>query len=157
MLAPLSSLTREDMETRRLAAAKELLTGATQSQVARRYGVSRTTASRWHRSIVHQGVEGMRRRRATGRPCRLKADQVETIRQMYFDGPRSHGFDHDRWTTGRLAIAIEKRFGIRYDQDHVGRLMHKFGLRERRFVYRPLPAYTPIAEMTASATVSATA
>src|SRR5438874_7342259 len=74
MLAPLSSLTREDMETRRLAAAKELLTGVTQSQVARTYGVSRTTASRWHRSIVQRGFDGLRKRRATGRPSRLTAD-----------------------------------------------------------------------------------
>ena len=51
---------------------------------------------------------------------------------MYFEGAMAHGFSTDRWTTGRLAAAIEKQFGIRYDQDHVGRLMHKFGLRERR-------------------------
>jgi putative transposase len=137
MLAPLSSLTREDMETRRLSAAKDLLSGATQSQVARRYGVSRTTASRWHRSIVYKGFEGMRRRRATGRPSRLTADQVDALRKMYFEGAMANGFSTDRWTTGRLAIAIDRQFGIRYDQDHVGRLMHKFGLRERRFVYRP--------------------
>ena len=137
MLAPLSSLTREDMETRRLAAAKELLTGATQADVARWYGVSRTTASRWHRSIVHKGFEGMRRRRATGRPSRLTVDQVEAVRKMYFEGAASHGFSTDRWTTGRLAIAIDRELGIRYDQDHVGRLMHKFGLRERGFLHRP--------------------
>lgn len=141
MLAPLSSLTREDMETRRLAAAQELLAGVTQSQVARRYGVSRTTASRWHRSIVHKGVEGLHRRRATGRPSRLTADQVEGIRRMYFEGALAYGFVNDRWTTARLATAIEKQFGIRYDQDHVGRLMHKFGLRERKFIYRPALAY----------------
>jgi putative transposase len=141
MLAPLSSLTREDMETRRLAAAKELLTGVTQSQVARRYGVSRTTASRWHRSIIHKGFEGLRLRRATGRPSRLTADQVDGIRQMYFEGALLHGFASDRWTTGRLAAAIEKQFGVRYDQDHVGRLMHKFGLRERRFVYAPAAVF----------------
>ncbi len=141
MLAPLSSLTREDMETRRLAAANELLNGVTQSQVARSYGVSRTTASRWHRSIVHKGVEGMRRRRATGRPSRLTADQVSDIRKMYFEGAAAHGFSGDRWTTGRLATAIDRRFGIRYDQDHVGRLMHKFGLRETRFVYAPAERY----------------
>jgi len=140
MLAPLSSLTREDMETRRLAAAKELLTGVPQSQIARRYGVSRTTASRWHRSIVHKGFDGMRLRRATGRPSKLTADQVDGIRQMYFEGASAHGYPSDRWTTGRLAAAIEKQFGIRYDQDHVGRLMHKFGLRERRFVYAPVSA-----------------
>ena len=125
------------METRRLAAARELLNGLTQSQVARRFGVSRTTASRWQRSIVMKGVDGMRKRRATGRPSRLTADQVETIRVMYCEGARAHGFSTDRWTTGKLAEAIERRFGIRYDQDHVGRLMHKFGLRERRFTYSP--------------------
>jgi putative transposase len=151
MLAPLSSLTREDMETRRLAAAKELLTGVTQSQVARRYGVSRTTASRWHRSIVHKGFEGLRRRRATGRPSRLTADQVDAIRKMYIEGAAAYGFSNDRWTTGRLAIAIERHFGVRYDQDHVGRLMHKFGLRERRFVYAPVAVYAP-AEVAIAAT-----
>ena len=142
MLAPQNSITREDMETRRLAAARELLTGITQSQVARRYGVSRTTASRWQRSIVLKGYEGLRKRRATGRPSRLTADQVDAIRSMYFEGAAAHGFSRDRWTTGRLAEAIERKFGISYDRDHVGRLMHKFGLRERRFVYSPA-AYAP--------------
>ena len=148
MLAPLSSLTREDMETRRLAAAKELLSGVTQSQVARRYGVSRTTASRWHRSIVHKGFEGLRRRRATGRPCRLTVDQVEEIRRMYTAGAQAFGFATDRWTTAKLAEAIERRFGIRYDQDHVGRLLHKYGLRQRRFVYAP--TYAPLASTATS-------
>lgn len=139
-LAPLRSQNRDDMETRRLAAAKDLLNGATQSQITRRYGVSRTTASRWHRSIVVKGVDALRKRRATGRPSRLTADQVDSIRKMYFDGAAAYGFSSDRWTTGKLAEAIEQKFGIRYDQDHVGRLMHKFGLRERRFVYEPVPA-----------------
>jgi putative transposase len=133
------------MEVRRLAAAKELLTGVTQSQVARRYGVSRTTASRWHRSIVHKGVDGLRLRRATGRPSRLTADQVDAVRQMYCEGASAHGFPTDRWTTGRLATVIERQFGVRYDQDHVGRLMHKFGLRERRFVYAPAATYAEAA------------
>ncbi|HVW07312.1 MAG TPA: helix-turn-helix domain-containing protein [Bryobacteraceae bacterium] len=129
------------MESRRLAAARELLNGLSQSQVARRYGVSRTTASRWHRSIVVKGMDGMRKRRATGRPSRLSADQVDAIKAMYREGAQAHGFTTDRWTTGKLAEAIERVFGIRYDQDHVGRLMHKLGLRERRFSYTPAPVY----------------
>jgi putative transposase len=157
MLAPQNSLTRDDMETRRLAAARELMDGLTQSQVARRFGVSRTTASRWYRSIVVKGVDGMRKRRATGRPSRLTADQVETIRTMYCEGALAWGFATDRWTTGKLAEAIERRFGIRYDQDHVGRLMHKFGLRERRFSYVPGPVFvmeTPHAQLRAAAAVA---
>jgi len=154
MLAPQSSLNRDDMETRRLAAAKDLLNGSSQSQVARRYGVSRTTASRWHRSIVVKGMDGMRKRRATGRPSRLTADQVDIIRKMYHEGALAHGFSRDRWTTGKLAEAIERRFGVRYDQDHVGRLMHKFGLRENRFVYAPATAAAP-AQVSRSVTATA--
>jgi putative transposase len=150
MLAPLNSLNREEMEARRLAAAQDLLNGSTQSHIVRRYGVSRTTASRWHRSIVVKGVEALRKRRATGRPSRLTADQVDSIRRMYLDGAMAHGFARDRWTTGKLAQAIERSFGIRYDQDHVGRLMHKFGLRERRFVYAPVPASVSIQTETPS-------
>ena len=132
MLAPQSSLTREDMEKRRLTAAQELLSGCPQSQIVHRYGVSRTTASRWQRSLVHKGVEALRRRRATGRPCRLNAEQIDSIRGMYGEGALAHGFSSDRWTTGRFAQVIARRFGVQYDRDHVGRLMHKYGLRETR-------------------------
>ncbi len=153
MLAPQNALNREDMETRRLAAASDLLNGSKQSLIARRYGVSRTTASRWQRSIVVTGVESLRKRRATGRPSRLTADQIDAIRRMYLEGAQAHGFSGDRWTTGKLAQAIEHHFGIRYDQDHVGRLMHKFGLRERKFVYAPV-AMTQAAGFTAQASLS---
>jgi transposase len=60
---------------------------------------------------------------------------------MHGQGAQAHGFSTDRWTTGKLAEAIERVFGIRYDQDHVGRLMHKLGLRERRFTYTPATVY----------------
>jgi transposase len=50
---------------------------------------------------------------------------------MFAAGPRAHGFETDRWTTARLARAIEARFSIRYDPDHVGRLMHRLGLRPK--------------------------
>lgn len=124
------------METRRLSAARDLLNGASQSQVARRYGVSRTTASRWHHSIAVRGVESLRKRRATGRPSRLTPEHIDTIRKMFAAGPAEYNIPGHRWTTGKLAEAIEKQCGIRYDQDHVGRLMHKFGLKERRFSYQ---------------------
>ena len=32
----------------------------------------------------------------------------------------------------RFAEAIHARFGVRYDPDHVGRIMHRLGLRERK-------------------------
>src|SRR5262245_14553109 len=126
-----SLLTRDEMESRRLLAAQDLQTGLKQAEVARKFGVSRTTASRWHRALSGKGVEALRKRRAPGRPSRLNAEQIAGITELYRAGPRMAGFDSDRWTTMRFAEAIFARFGIRYDPDHVGRIMHRLGLRER--------------------------
>src|ERR1044072_6220103 len=126
------SLTRDEMESRRLMAAQDLQAGVSQSQVARKFGVSRTTASRWNRALSGKGVEALRKRRAPGRPSLLNTEQLKIVSEIYSAGPRSAGMETDRWTTMRLAEAIHARFGIRYDPDHVGRIMHRLGLRARR-------------------------
>jgi len=126
-----SILNRDEMESRRLLAAQDLQGGLTQSQVARKFGVSRTTASRWSRSLSGKGLESLRKRRAPGRPSRLNTEQLRGVAEVYRAGPRTAGFDSDRWTTARFADAIFVRFGVRYDPDHVGRIMHRLGLRER--------------------------
>ena len=105
MIATEGVLSREEMETRRLAAATELLGGLTQSKVASKYGVSRTTASRWARALENNGVDGLRKRRATGRPSRLRPDQLAQLREIYAEGALSAGFESDRWTTSKLASA----------------------------------------------------
>ena len=125
-------LTRDEMESRRLMAAQDLQRGLTQSQVARKFGVSRTTASRWHRALHGRGVEALRKRRAPGRPSRLTAEQLAGVAEIYRAGPRTAGFDSDRWTTIRFAEAIRARYGVQYDPDHVGRIMHRLGLRDRQ-------------------------
>ncbi|HYW41759.1 MAG TPA: helix-turn-helix domain-containing protein [Bryobacteraceae bacterium] len=125
-------LTRDEMESRRLMAAQDLQRGLSQSQVARKFGVSRTTASRWNRALSGRGVEALRKRRAPGRPCRLNSEQLDGVTDVYKAGPRAAGFDSERWTTTRFAEAIRVRFGVQYDPDHVGRIMHRLGLRERR-------------------------
>lgn len=124
-------LTRDEMESRRLLAAQDLQGGLTQSQVARKFGVSRTTASRWFRALDGKGVEALRKRRAPGRPSRLNGEQLARAAEVYAAGPRAGGFETDRWTTLRFATIIQREFGVRYDPDHVGRIMHRLGLRQR--------------------------
>jgi transposase len=95
-------------------------------------------------------MESLRKRRAPGRPSRLSATQLSDIGEVYRAGSRAAGFDSDRWTTARFADAIFARFGVRYDPDHVGRIMHRLGLRERTRHHRvaasnavPFPQYIP--------------
>jgi len=133
-------LTRDEMESRRLLAAQDLQMGLSQSQVARKFGVSRTTASRWYRAMAGRGVEALRKRRAPGRPSRMSAEQRQAATEIYHAGPRAAGFDTDRWTTARFAEAIFSRFAIRYDPDHAGRIMHRLGLREQKKRRRAVPS-----------------
>jgi transposase len=129
-----SILNRDEMESRRLLAAQDLQGGLSQSDVARKFGVSRTTASRWSRSLSGKGLESLRKRRAPGRPSRLNTEQLHGVAEVYRSGPRAAGFESDHWTTARFADTIFTRFGVRYDPDHVGRIMHRLGLRQRRRV-----------------------
>src|SRR4051812_5011873 len=97
----LTSLNRDDMESRRLQAAQDLLNGNSQSTVARKYRVSRTTASRWHRALVEKGYESLKKRRAPGRPSRLTSDQLTEVAEIYAEGPQAFGMGARRWTTAR--------------------------------------------------------
>ncbi len=122
MNASESALSREEMERRRLSAAQHLLNGYSQSRVARMYGVSRTTASRWHGALLHKGVDSLKKRRATGRNSSkyLTADQLQDLSRIFSEGPRAHGMESARWTTGRLAVVIERQFGVHYDEGSCG-------------------------------------
>src|SRR5438876_10082361 len=107
-----TSLNRDEMERRRLEAVQDLLKGLTQSSVARKFGVSRTTASRWNRALQQKGVDSLRKRRATGRPSRLSREQLQIIPDIFAQGASIHGFPENRWTTSRLAAVIEARFVV---------------------------------------------
>jgi transposase len=148
-------LTRDEMESRRLLAAQDLQNGLTQSDIARKFGVSRTTASRWHRALHRKGVESLRKRRATGRPSRLNLEQQQGVAEIFRAGACAAGFSDGRWTTARFASAIHMRYGIRYDPDHVGRIMHQLGLRRHRSAERTAPEAIYAAPVAMPATASA--
>jgi transposase len=143
-IVPSQQLNRDLMEERRLEAAQDLLEGKGQACVARIFGVSRTTVSRWNRALQQEGVSSLRKRKATGRPSRLSKEQLAQIPEIYTAGPQQAGFPDNRWTAARMAAVIEARFGVHYDTDHVCRLMEKLGLREpKRRVRRVEYVLTP--------------
>ena len=115
------------------------------------YGVSRTTTSRWHSALTRKGVESLRKRRATGRPSRLTPEQLGEVIQIFRAGALESGYPTNRWTTARLASVIESRFGVHYDEDHVGRLMHKLGLRAAKVEAYADSLYSPNTAFSVSA------
>lgn len=120
-------MTREEMEARRMEAAPLLAGPHTLRTLADRFDVSRTTVMRWRR-IVKAG-KSLALSRAPGRTPKLDRNRIKPI---YLAGPRAAGFDRDRWTQNTFAQAIESKTGIRYDPDHVGRMIHQLNLKPKR-------------------------
>lgn len=120
------ALDRHEMETRRLLGGILLDRGMIQAHVARKLGVSRTTAHRWYETLAAQGMDALHRRKASGRPRRLTQEQEKMLVRDFA------GDDKRPPTTVRFAVIILERFGVAYNPDHAGRIMHRLGIRKAR-------------------------
>lgn len=122
------ALSRDEMERRRMEAAGHLLKGRPAAFVAAKFGVSRTSASRWRHALNEKGLEALRKRKVSGRPSRMTPEQKAQIVHVFEQGPSALGLSSERWTAAMLVRIIEERFGVHYSRDHIGRLVSKLGL-----------------------------
>ena len=128
-------LTRTEMEERRMTGGREIQRSLRQADVARSRGVSRTTAWRWAHALddAKGDLNALKLRRTTGRPCRLDAAREQIVVELWKNGPQAAGFPEGcKWTTSKFATAIEAALKIRYDPDHVGRIVIRLGLRKKQ-------------------------
>jgi len=109
------------LEERRVVAARLLRAGTlAQAEVARRVGVSRVSVTRWKRRLEREGLRGLRRRTATGRPSRLRPSEWGQLLRVLRRGALAAGFETERWTRRRIAAVVERTFGVRYHPRWLG-------------------------------------
>jgi transposase len=118
---------RHAFEERRLQAAQLFQEGIHQAEVARRFGVSRQTASRWHARWRQDGTAGLRSLGQPGRTPKLSPIQLERVEQQLLQGAKAQGFDTKLWTLGRIADVIWRTTGVRHHPAHVWRLLRQMG------------------------------
>jgi len=103
-------------------------------------GADRRSVRRWKAAWLQLGQKGIEARPASGRPCRLDAAERAHLERELLKGARQAGFPTDLWTCPRVARLIEELFGVRYNVDHVFRLLRSLGWSpqkpERRAVER---------------------
>ena len=114
----------EELEHRRLRALALLKEGLLPVEVARRVGVDRRSVRRWKRAARRRGEAGVRAKPAPGRPPKLDPEHKRQLEALLLEGAQAAGFHTDLWTCPRVAELIERRFGVCYHVDHIGRLLH---------------------------------
>jgi transposase len=115
-------------EGRRLRAWELKREGWSQQEIANALGVSKGAVSQWIKRGREDGIEGLKRRIATGAPPRLSEKQRAELPELLAKGAPAHGFRGDVWTCERVGEVIRRYFGVRYHPAHVSRLVRALGL-----------------------------
>jgi putative transposase len=126
-------LTPEQMEERRLAAARLLRQGRfSQADIARQLGVSRASVCRWAATLAQQGRRGLATRVRTGREPRLDEKAWARLGRLLDRGAMAAGFATERWTLRRIAALIEREFGVHYHPRYLERPLKAHGFSLQR-------------------------
>lgn len=115
------------LEYRRHQALELLDEGRSLHEVARLLTCAPSSVMRWRDARDAGGDDALRVKTASGRPPKLTEKQKRTLEKILLKGPIAAGYRTDLWTTARVAEVIERKFGVRYHRDHIGRLLGHMG------------------------------
>ena len=121
-----------ELQARRDQAALLFREGFSQGEVARRLGVTTATTCRWHQAWRRRGAKGLRVSARLGRPPRLEGKEFAALHRALLEGAVAHGFSTELWTLSRVAALIRRRFGVRFHQGHVWKLVRRLGWSVQR-------------------------
>lgn len=122
-------LTRKQMEQRRMLASEDLVNGMSQADVARKYGVYRSSVSRWVKRLEKEGKEGLKEKKAKGQSSKLNSAQKQQLTALLVQGAQACGFETDLWTAKRVGLVIEREFGVVYHFRHIPKLLRSLDFR----------------------------
>src|SRR5205085_12359509 len=128
---------REDWKEGRRRRAWELKEqGWRQKDIAAALGVSEGAVSQWLKRGREGGVEALNAHPPKGMTPRLTKEQKAQIPALLAKGAEAYGFRGEVWTASRVAVVIERTFGVRYHRDHVGRLLREAGWSRQQPIER---------------------
>jgi transposase len=102
-------------------------------EIARDLAVTPRTVQRWLNAYLERGLDGIRPRKAPGKPGKIPAELADELKRWVTEGPAKQGLDRASWTHEELADHLLKAKGIRTSRPAVGRFCRKLGIR----LYRP--------------------
>lgn len=119
--------TPEQLEQRRLRAVALSKQGLGPTAIARQLGTTPQSVCHWLRQHGQHGEDGLRARKASGRPPKLKPRQQQSLKRLLLKGASAAGFATELWTCPRIAQLVQQRFGVQYHVDAIPRLMAGLG------------------------------
>src|SRR5690349_24475943 len=123
---------RDGCVSARLLALANALEGLPREEAARLAGMTGQTLGDWVHRYNAEGVEGLRDRPRPGRPCALDEGQQAALKAMVLRGPDLERDGCVAWRARDLRELAERRFGVRYSESGVRRLLRGLDLSWRK-------------------------
>jgi transposase len=114
---------RDGRVSARLLALANALDGMSREEAARAAGMDRQTLRDWVHRYNAAGVEGLRDRPRPGRPCALDEGRQAALKALILRGPKLERDGCVAWRARDLRELVERRFGIRYSESGVRRVL----------------------------------
>lgn len=122
-----------DLETwRRAKAVSGYLAHRSVIELSKELDVTRGSINRWLQWFNAAGADGLRPRDRLGATPRLTVKQRDDLAKMVEAGPQESGFTSGMWTGPMIGDLIQKKFGVRYHNHHVPRLLNQMGFSVQR-------------------------
>jgi transposase len=124
--AELRRLARRERDGRlstRLLALANALDGLPREEAARLAGMTGQTLGDWAHRYNAEGVEGLRDRPRPGRPCALDEGQQAALKALVLRGPSLARDGCVAWRARDLRTLVERRFGVRYGETGILKLL----------------------------------
>jgi transposase len=98
-------------------------------EVARLLGDAPRSVEYWVRRYETKGLSGLQEGDRSGRPSRLKADQIEELKRALRGNPADVGMAVNLWDGKTLSAWIKKKYGLGLGTRQCQRLFRQFGFR----------------------------
>jgi transposase len=119
-------------EWRRGRAVRAYIDGRRVIEIAADLGVTRGSVNRWIQWYDADHVDGLRTSVAEGPAPKLTEEQREALTVIIELGPMQAGYQSGVWTGPMIGDLIADRFGVRYHNHHVPRLLHQLRFSVQR-------------------------
>lgn len=117
---------------RRCKAVLDLLDGKTVVAISKELDTGRSSVYRWLDRYEAAGGGGLKTIKPPGAEPRLDEQKQAELAKIIEDGPVAAGYNTGVWTGPMIGDLIRKRFGVKYHNHHIPRLLHRLGFSVQR-------------------------
>lgn len=113
----------------RTRACEAVRGGMSQSQVAKAFGVNKSSISRWYaRFDKRKKNDGLNRLSGSGRPSIATGQNMKSVKEIVLTPASEYGFETDFWTCRRVTQVIKRELKIKTSIPTTWRLLRDLNL-----------------------------